>query len=271
MMLLTLITAVFPFASADTTAAFGETKFTMGSGKTPDESPAHLVTLSPYKIDRTEVSIQAFEQFVSDGWVTSLLEQRWLAWRTENPDGAGVTHRAGRGDEHPSSRYWYKPDAYCKWKGDAFPMGQALVVGSRGRLLGGTIEAEAPWYSVVSMAFTKRADKGNHGRSRAQRTLDGLYHTTGNVWEWTTIGTTPTTIKLGVHKPTGPSDGYWKTYGIGSFMNLPSYCTCTHREPARPTRVAYTTGFRCAYDNGGPNDMAVLWACGEIADSGRAG
>ena len=73
MMFLTLITAVFPFASAETTAAFGESKFTMGSGKTPDESHAHLVTLSPYKIDLTEVSIQAFEQlWRMDGVTTNI-------------------------------------------------------------------------------------------------------------------------------------------------------------------------------------------------------
>ena len=86
MMFLTLITTILPFASAETTAAFGETKFTMGSGKTPDESPAHLVTLSPYKIDLTEVSIQAFEQFVDGmGGVTTNIEQRRLALANRKP------------------------------------------------------------------------------------------------------------------------------------------------------------------------------------------
>ena len=33
----------------------------------------------------------------------------------------------------------------------------------------------------------------------------------------------------------------------GSFTSLPSYCACAHREPAEPSRVAFTTGFRCAY------------------------
>ena len=88
MMFLTLITTAFPYANAETTAAFEETTFTMGSGKTPDESPAHLVTLSPYKIDLTEVSVQSFEQFVADGW-SRCFGARPDYGGTENPDGAG--------------------------------------------------------------------------------------------------------------------------------------------------------------------------------------
>ena len=262
MMFLTLIATVFPFASAETTAAFGESKFTMGSGKTPDESPAHLITLSPYKIDLTEVSIQAFEQFVANGWSN---DQYWsnagLRWRTENPDGAGATHRrAGRGDEHPVVAVtWYEADAYCKWKGGRLPTEaeweQAACRGqTEGRFAWGDDEmAEAPWYSAGKYGHLQSVlTKATTDAPDTQRTLDGLYHTTGNVWEWTNdwyhanhYQTTEST------NPTGPSDGYWKTLRGGSFMNLPSYCTCTHREPARPTRVAYTTGFRCAYDNGG--------------------
>ena len=47
--------------------------------------------------------------------------------------------------------------------------------------------------------------------------------------------------------PTGPDEGPWRTLRGGSFANLPSACTTTHREPALPERIALTTGFRCVY------------------------
>ena len=262
MIIWSLFTTLVSPCFADTTASFGETTFTMGSGKTPDESPAHLITLSPYKIDLTEVSIQAFEQFVANGWSN---DQYWsnagLQWRTENPGGAGATHRrAGRGTEHPVVAVtWYEADAYCKWKGGRLPTEaeweQAACRGQQdGRFAWGDDEmAEAPWYSAgkyghLQSVLTKEITEA----PETQRTLDGLYHTTGNVWEWTDDWYHANHYqKTESTNPTGPSDGYWKTLRGGSFMNLPSYCTCTHREPARPTRVAYTTGFRCAYDNGG--------------------
>lgn len=261
MMFLSLFTTLLSISFADTTASFGDTTFTMGSGKTPDESPAHLVTLSPYKIDLTEVNIQSFEQFVAEGWSNDIYwSNEGLRWRTENPDGAGATHRrAGRGDEHPVVAVtWYEADAYCKWKGGRLPTEaeweQAACRGqTEGRFAWGDDEmVEAPWYSAGKYGHLQSVlTKTTTDAPETQRTRDGLYHTTGNVWEWTNdwyhanhYQTTEST------NPTGPNDGYWKTLRGGSFMNLPSYCTCTHREPARPTRVAYTTGFRCAYDNG---------------------
>ena len=94
MMFWSLFTTFVSLSIAETTASFGETTFTMGSGKRPMNLPAHLVTLSPYKIDLTEVSIQAFEQFVEkDGVTTNIGVAKGLAWRTENPDGAGATHQ----------------------------------------------------------------------------------------------------------------------------------------------------------------------------------
>ena len=256
------ISTVVVTASADSTVTFPETTFTMGSGETPDETPARLVTLSPYAIELTEVSIQSFEVFVEKGWDK---DSNWttegLEWRAQNPDGAGSIHRrAGRGDEHPVVAVsWYEADAYCRWTGGRLPTEaeweQAACRGQQpGRFAWGNDEmVEAPWYSAGKYGHLQSVlTKATKDAPDTQRTLDGLYHTTGNVWEWTADWYHAESYKSdSTTNPKGPTTGTWKTLRGGSFMNLPSYCTCTHREPARPTRVAYTTGFRCAYSTSG--------------------
>ena len=46
--------------------------------------------------------------------------------------------------------------------------------------------AEAPWYSAGKYGHLQSVlTKSVTDAPDTQRTLDGLYHTTGNVWEWT--------------------------------------------------------------------------------------
>ena len=254
-----LLILLSSFSFAEERATFDAVSFVMGSGKTPDETPSRTVTLSPFAIDLTEVSIQDFERFVKEGWYT---DSHWspegLAWRTQNPSGAGLTYRtADRSENHPVVAVtWYEADAFCRWNGGRLPTEAeweytACRGQQDGRFAWGDDEmVEAPWYSAgkyghLQKVLTEVVDDA----PEAQRTKDGLYHTTGNVWEWTADWYHAQYYAQNeTDNPKGPDTGTWKTLRGGSFMNLPSYCTCTHREPARPTRVAFTTGFRCAYD-----------------------
>ena len=234
--------------------------FLRGTGTVPDETPQRTITLSAYRIDRYEVTLAQFHAFMagpsseqanwsSEGW----------AWHEAHPQGAGADMRsAGRTPAHPVVGVtWYEADAYCRWKGGSLPTeaqweraacGEGPDDGHR-FAWGEGEDVDAVWYSGGKYGhITGVLTEPPQDAPESLLSPFGLAHATGNVWEWTadwyhreSYGDAPDT------DPTGRETGTWKTMRGGSFMNLPSYCTCTHREPARPNRVALTVGFRCAY------------------------
>ena len=223
--------------------------FALGSGRAPD-SPRRTVAVSPLRIDRAEVTVAAFERFVTEGWMH---DESWSepgrAWRAEHPRGAGpANRRAGREPTHPVVAVtWYEADAYCRWAGGRLPTEdeweRAACAGRDTRFPWGDDEGrDAAWYAggkygQIQAVQTRSAAEASPDTASP----DGVVHMAGNVWEWTASG---------YHRdPTATVETPWRTLRGGSFLNLPSYATCTHREPARPDRVAYTTGFRCAYDS----------------------
>lgn len=228
----------------------------MGDGRAPD-APTRTVALSAFRIDRTEISISAYERFVRDGWKDrSAWSDAGWAWAEAHPGGAGAeTRAAGRPDAHPVVAVtWFEADAYCRWAGGTLPTEaqweRAACGGERQRY---------PWGDDPDQTF-RTNDTAKFGHLDSVRTAPvtdqdpslasavGALHMAGNVWEWTAdwYHRTGTAGEAAVD-PTGPPTGTWRVLRGGSYMNLPSYCTCTHREPAEPARVALTTGFRCAW------------------------
>ena len=259
--MLFLLTQISVQAEPADKAYFSATTFLRGSGRSADETPQHEVSLSPFSIDLHEVSIAEFEQFVATGWnEESYWSEAGLQWKKSNPFGSGKENRAaGRTSTHPVVAVtWYEAEAYCSWKGGALPteaQWELAACPTEGRFPWGNSEdIEAVWYSGgkyghLQSVLTKPVTEA----PQAQKTQKGMTHTVGNVWEWTSDWYHRESYKQQESPdPQGPQNGTWKTLRGGSFMNLPSYCSCTHREPAPPTREAYTIGFRCAYSEGAP-------------------
>jgi formylglycine-generating enzyme required for sulfatase activity len=237
--------------------------FQQGSGRAADE-PLRQVALSAYRIDRTEVSIREFEAFATAGGYSNsaLWSKDAATWLSGHPNGAGPELRAsGRDGDHPVVAVtWYEADAYCRWRGGSLPteaQWEHAACGNGGTRYpwGDSEEVDAPWYAEgkfghVTSVHTRpvgQQDKGLEGPF-------GLLFAAGNVWEWTQDwyhrdAYTPSSANRDTPAtdPVGPTSGTWKTMRGGAYMNLPSYCSCSHREPARPDRLALTTGFRCAY------------------------
>ena len=205
----------------------------------------------PFRVDATEVTIAQFEEFVAAGgyendalWGSGGLE--WLSSQNHasNPD----KRRSGRPPHHPVVAVsWYEADAYCRWRGGSLPSDEqwtAAVCGDNAPFPWGEGEPESQGRQAGRTGPTWFAN-GKYGRinrvatnpATVQRSdlvgPHGLLHGAGNVWEWSST-------------PYSPNSSHMTLRG-GSYMNLPSYCRCDHREPARPSDQRLTAGFRCAY------------------------
>lgn len=228
--------------------------FTQGSAQEPD-APVRTVTLGAYRIDRAEVTVAAFEDFAARAWS----ERAWWdeagwEWAVAHPGGAGpALRRAGRPVDHPVVAVtWFEADAWCRAQGGALPteaQWEHAAAGDGGRRFPwGDEERGGTWaggekYAVLQDMGTVAAGRQDPGLASPF----GLVHMAGNVWEWTRDRYDRDGAVGDATDPTGPAEGPWRTLRGGSFTNLPSSCTTTHREPALPDRVALTTGFRCVY------------------------
>ena len=66
-------------------------EFRRGSERAPDEQPVRTIQLTAFEIERTEVSIEQFEQFVRRGWHDDdVWSPAGVAWRDMSPGGAGA-------------------------------------------------------------------------------------------------------------------------------------------------------------------------------------
>src|SRR4051812_21272494 len=104
-----------------------------------NERPAHVVTLTPYRIDTTAVTNADYQRFVEAGGYddpTHWTDAGW-AWRTEaglvapqhwtrDADERWLRRRFGRTEPLPSREpvqhvCWYEADAYARWSGARLP------------------------------------------------------------------------------------------------------------------------------------------------------
>jgi formylglycine-generating enzyme required for sulfatase activity len=201
------------------------------------------------------VSLAAFEAFASgEGWRT---DRCWspegLSWRAAHPVGSGATARAsGRAPDHPvvAVTFW-EAEAYCACAGGALPteaQWERAACGADPRPPPPAEGSGVAWwyeegkYGNLPGVFTH----GTHAESPPN--IFGLFDIFGNVWEWTrdryradAYGRLPAT------DPVDTAASTWTTVRGGSFMNLPSYAGCSHREPVRRDEPRLTVGFRCVY------------------------
>ncbi len=221
----------------------------LGNDAVPDEAPRRQVELPAFSIGATEVSLGQYQAFVDAGGYRdpALWSASGLAWLEDHAEVEHADRALGRTSEHPVfliSRF--EAEAFCAWAGGRLPTEWEWERAARGISGGKYSWGDEPkdhfgnWYSAGKYAFLEGYMTWSVDEARPEtRTREDGVNYAGNVWEWTS--------STYHHDAVGGGDTPWDVIRGGSWINLPSYCTATHREPARPEERRETLGVRCAW------------------------
>jgi serine/threonine protein kinase len=215
--------------------------FTMGRGKASQENPAgppHQVTVTPFFIDKYEVTREAYQKFIK-----ATGHRAPSIWKNGTfPKGTGRWPVTGIS--------WEDAQKYAKWAGKRLPTEAEWEFAARG-----SDKFIYPWGNKFG------SDRANIARETEQFTRAGsypkgasqygVYDLAGNAWEWTDSDFVPypgSPFRLEGCKRC-------KVLRGGSYVNSPEYATTTYRLPYESTLLAEPNlyyGFRCALSTTSP-------------------
>lgn len=237
-----------PIAEEMITLAGGA--FTMGSPPglgEADEAPAHTVTLSPFAIDRTEVTVGQYWQCVAAGACDA---------PTGNASQAAVHYlNAVAFDNHPVIHVpWSAAKAYCEWRGKRLPT-EAEWEMAAGWDAGRHAKLNWPWgneavASEVNVAG-RLPDVAPVGTLTADRSPAGVLDLGGNVREWVLDWYKVDYYRLSdTTNPAGPTsrrgEGVGRVVRGASFADPIASARTAKRGHEDPAYGYNTVGFRCA-------------------------
>lgn len=223
--------------------------FVMGSGDGyPDERPAHEVVLRGFYIDRYEVTVAEYVEFLNHvGRLYGSDGHKYADVRDENPQSHILSHGNGYAAEKGFENYpvtwvsWYGADAYCRFHHKRLPTEAEWEKAARG-----TDGRRYPWGDEFDPA---RANAGGvlTGTVPVGSYPDGvspygLYDMAGNVWEWVADWYEP----YPGSDYRSPFFGKYKVVRGGSWNHPYQDSRTTSRDFAHPARRIGVVGFRCA-------------------------
>lgn len=207
------------------------------------EQPTHFVSLTPFWIQRTEVSNAAYAECVAAeacSEPTSLVSNTRLDYYT-NAEFA----------EYPVI-FVTQPQAqaYCEWVGERLPTEAEWEYAARY-----PTHTYYTWGSAANTAVDN-PDLANFGKTIGDTTPvyshfagiteSGLFNMNGNVWEWTADWFDPDYYQNSPpENPTGPESGSEKVARGGSWSTSLEYISLTNRFNRDPNQGYDNVGFRC--------------------------
>jgi formylglycine-generating enzyme len=228
----------------------------------PLAGPPRRVCLNPFRIDRTEVTVAAYQRCVAARACTDIA-----------PNPEEVNSRLPGREQHPvSGVLWEQADAYCRWAGKRLPTEAeweraALGPTADGRLFPWGVDPGTPrCEQAVTMTdekpdscaavqpaqrpFTRPVCSRPKGNS-----AEGLCDLTGNVPEWVSDWYISAGSKKGGagHHPRGPCAGQKRCPGArghiikgGGWRDGEFFSRIYNRNNPTKPYVASGAGFRCA-------------------------
>ncbi|MFN9458229.1 MAG: SUMF1/EgtB/PvdO family nonheme iron enzyme [Acidobacteriota bacterium] len=220
---------------------------------TPDERPAHTVTLSRgFWMNTTEVTVGAYRKFVAA--TERAMPAEAPAFNPEWANAALPMTRVSRADAQ----------AYCRWSGGRLPTEAQWEYATRAGTTTpryGELEAVA-WYGdnagreridTERIAQEQRGQfnvilgkNGNQPHAAATKAPNafGLYDLLGNVWEWTADWHDSYAAGAATD-PTGPADGEKRVLRGGSWTFFGSQVRASARLKVSENLQTDYAGFRC--------------------------
>lgn len=230
-----------------------------------DAYPAHNVTIAPFSIERTEVSIRQYVAFLNSlrtsgaNHLNGCDGQRCAETKVENPN-TNIAYDTNIytvepdfiGEQPMIFVSWYGANAYCEALGRRLPTEAEWEYAARGA--GNSIY---PWGNdlVVENVNTSRSVNEEGTPIGIQPAISyetvtspfGTLNQAGNVGEWV-ADWYGVYSGADVSNPTGPASGSQKVYRGGTWADNPFYARTMHRLSAAPDADEPTIGFRCAAD-----------------------
>lgn len=234
--------------------------FRMGNeGGEPNSAPSHLVNMSPYFIDETEITNEQYALCVEAGACNA-------------PARPSATYHETYYDDEAFAEYpvlfvnWYDAEAYCEWREARLPS-EAEWEMAAGFDPAQAVVFRFPWGDAFdgekanfcdANCPMERADNsfddghrdtspvGSYGNGRSPL---GLYDMSGNVLEWVADWYDPRYYEDSTDtNPLGPPEGQFKTIRGGSWLSSQDNLTVYARNSYDPTVARANLGFRCALD-----------------------
>ena len=210
--------------------------FQMGEVGIDVAEPVHTVTLDGFYMDRSEVTVGQFRQFVTESGYN--FNGNWNEIANYSPT-----------DDYPMvSVTWDDAVAYATWAGKRLPTEAEWEKAARGGLDG----KPYPWGDEVD--DTKANYASNVGKTTVAGSYYangyGLYDVAGNVWEWCAdwydsgyYASSPAT------NPLGPDTGSSRVLRGGNWYNSTSYLQVASRFSNSPNTRDIGFGFRCVLES----------------------
>jgi formylglycine-generating enzyme required for sulfatase activity len=219
-------------------------RFVMGSSspRAPaNERPARAVTVAPFWIDQTEVTVGAYRACVDAG-----------ACPSPSRASKACTYGKGDADLPVSCVHWRDADGYCKYAGKRLPSEREWEYAARG-----TFSVPFPWgggrpsctfaATLTGELTGKTCSPGptRVGTHPYGASVFGVQDMSGNVEEWTADW-----YNESPGDDAAPRVGAAHVLRGGGWSSLPSLSRTTTRSWGSALEAGPSVGFRCAKDAG---------------------
>jgi sulfatase modifying factor 1 len=217
------------------------------------EGPQRKVFVSPYAIDRVEVTVASWRACVQAGACSpaplAVADERFLKPNlpiTSVTWGEAAAYCGWRGARLPTEAEWER--AARGTDGRVWPWGNVLKPNAfnHGRFAGPD-DAGSDFVALIrpdaSDGATFLSPVGAHPDGASP---EGIYDMAGNVMEWTADYYRPESPQSSsVVNPHGPDAGAMRSLRGGSWRQPPFFARTSYREAAAPDTRSTEVGFRC--------------------------